>query len=104
MGSEWKVISGDREAYTDDRGYVVVRPIVRERPVPLFCDVCDIMMRTDNDVIAWKQSGCCHHCHIKWAAARSTQWAAGWRPSDSDIADEVKRRRALPMGVKLEGM
>lgn len=98
----WRPISGEREAFVDPRGFTVIRPLVRPPPSPLFCPVCDLMMRTDEDVRRWREDGCCHQCAMKWCDPQRERWASGWRPPPEDVESEVSRRRAVPIGVKLE--
>lgn len=98
----WQPFANDREVKIDSRGYVIIRPRVRPATVPLFCPICDLMMRTDDDSRRWRENQCCHKCSMKWVDPARERWANGWRPSREEVQDEVAYRTSLPIGVKLE--
>ncbi len=56
----------------------------RERMrVPLFCPICDIVMKGDNKT--YYKWGCCRHCHIEFVEDREERWESGWRPNQEDL-------------------
>jgi hypothetical protein len=42
-------------------GFLVAKPVDYE-PVPIFCPVCETIMRTSDDVYCFKQNKCCFAC------------------------------------------
>lgn len=79
--------------------------LVREgatSPIPLFCPVCDLMMRTAEDAAAHRESKCCAACARKWRDSNRSRWASGWRPTTKEVSEEVSARRIVPISLKLE--
>lgn len=99
----WKPFSGGRLISTNSHGFTVIRPVEKPEPVPLFCPICDLMMRTNHDTQTWHENNCCSKCSMKWAEPNRDVWMSGWRPALDDVKAEVKLRLAIPIGVKLDG-
>jgi hypothetical protein len=68
-------------------------------PVPNGCPVCGLAMLCSSDVSAYEQFACCHQCEMRWAEARRTAWAGGWRPSAEDVRAFVAELRAVPFTI-----
>ncbi len=101
--SIWKPFSRDRLINADTRGFTVIRPVEKPDPVPLFCPICDLMMRTNEDTQKWREHKCCSKCSMKWAEPDRERWASGWRPTHEEVKADVELRLAIPIGVKLDG-
>lgn len=91
--------------YVNDRlieqrdGFYVIIPVDREKSVPLACDVCKCLMRTSDDETSCLAFSCCHACALAWAHPRRNEWAAGWRPSASDVEEHLKNRPGLMFSI-----
>lgn len=79
--------------------YCVIVPVDLEQRRPLSCPVCSTLMRTKYDESSYDKYRCCDACSLKWAAARPTEWDAGWRPSKEDVDADVRER--LPLAVDI---
>jgi len=60
-----------------------------------FCDVCDLMITTSDDVEYVKKYSCCESCGMKWAESRAKEWLAGWRPGRESILEHKERSRII---------
>lgn len=91
--------------YVNDRlieqrdGFYIIVPAAREKNVPLACEVCKCLMRTSDDETSYLTFSCCHACALAWAHSRRTDWAAGWRPSASDVEIHLKNRPGLMISI-----
>ena len=72
-------------------GFKIVK-ISTSEIIPLFCDVCSIVMSGELDVRYYKKFKCCSECGMKWADLNQERWADGWRPSKEDVRREFDRR------------
>lgn len=61
-----------------------------EALVPLFCPVCDFVMRTQDDEHTYELWKCCSTCSNKWVYSNVERWKGGWRPT-KDEAKSVDR-------------
>tara|TARA_R110001583_G_scaffold7985_13_gene38977 strand:+ start:17488 stop:17739 length:252 start_codon:yes stop_codon:yes gene_type:complete len=61
------------------------------------CGICDFILTNSLDIISSDVYDCCEQCRIKWVESRKREYKAGWRPSDEDILEEIKKRKALPL-------
>jgi hypothetical protein len=96
-----------RRPYLRDRlieempeGFVVIVPTDASLPVPLFCPICDFVMRTKDDETAYREFECCDRCSRKWAAPRKKAWKDGWRPSREQVADAEADR--VPLSITFD--
>jgi hypothetical protein len=96
---QWKPYFRDRLIKQRNNFYVIV-PNDAEPNVPLFCPVCETLMRTRDDETAWLDLKCCHRCSMAWAAPRRKEWQEGWRPDHDILMREVAQRP--PLSVKFE--
>lgn len=96
--SEWEPYPGGRliKRYAK---FVVIKPVDTGPVVPLCCPLCDIMMRSRDDVEAFLEFGCCHFCALSWAHPRREAWKSGWRPAREDVLDAVAQRPPLKLSV-----
>lgn len=84
--------------------FIVIPSKVERSSVPLFCPVCDFVMRTREDRMAFESKGCCERCALRFADPRLDEWAGGWRPSQESIEEEKLRRRSTPMSTDLTSL
>ena len=52
---------------------------------PMFCPVCDLLLRSSEDVESYNNYDCCNSCFLKWAESRRESWKKGWRPTKKEI-------------------
>ena len=81
----------------DDRGtFIIVTPIDAISSTPLGCQICGMLMRSD-DVDSARMWGCCATCERTWIEGdvRQARWRSGWRP-DSESFELMLRS----IGVK----
>jgi len=81
---DWKkYIDGKLIAQHED-GFLVVKPEnYSESSKPLFCPVCDGIMRSSYDEEAYDKYECCDSCANKWVYRDVEKWKSGWRPGNS---------------------
>lgn len=91
----WRSYLNDRMIEEDPTGFFVIVPVSAEPPVPLSCDVCERLLRTCDDEVAYLEFKCCHLCALQWAHPRRDQWREGWRPTASQVTDVIASRPPL---------
>jgi len=65
---------------------------MKREVTPLACPVCDRLMRSSDDVAAYRISMCCDACSEAWARPRRKEWQDGWRPPQEDVDAHVALR------------
>ena len=93
--SDWEPYLKGRLIKKHEKGFYVIKPEDSENPIPIACPICETLMSTSDDEVAFLKHQCCHACDLKWAASRSEAWKNGWRPSQEDVQDAVKNRPPL---------
>jgi len=99
---EWKPYFGNRLRKDHPSGFVVIVPVEREEPIPLWCPVCMLLMRSSDDAQYFRTKKCCSRCGMKWADPNMNRWKTGWRPSHDEIDEEVKLRQSVPIAINLD--
>ena len=51
----------------------------------LFCNVCNYILKTHDDVITNDIYSSCHDCFLRFGEARKEEWLKGWRPRKEEI-------------------
>jgi len=54
--------------------------------IPLDCPVCELSMRDQQDIFAYRNFKCCTECKVTWAEPNYRKWASGWRPPAEKIS------------------
>jgi hypothetical protein len=86
MGLEWKPYLNDRIIADHPGGFFIIKPKESSASVqPLFCPICDIMMRSLYDEDSYHKFGCCDKCAARWVYPDMTRWKSGWRPSSESL-------------------
>ena len=94
-----KKLSGNRILIEKD-GYVVVYHEDNEKNIiPTFCEVCNCMLRTLDDEIAYNQFKCCDDCTQQFARPNVERWQTGWRPDDSELKKAISRRSPIFINI-----
>tara|TARA_Y100000992_G_scaffold301814_1_gene273731 strand:+ start:726 stop:971 length:246 start_codon:yes stop_codon:yes gene_type:complete len=62
-----------------------------KKVAPLACPLCDILFADKDDVMSWHQHGCCSTCRDFFMYPNQKKWNAGWRPSQEEIDDLLRR-------------
>lgn len=81
--------SGERP-YMNDRlvvdrdGYKVIYMSDAASIIPWTCELCDVVMRSQEDEESHVKFGCCSNCAIRWAYPNVEKWMSGWRPTKED--------------------
>jgi len=78
-------------------GLVVVYPKDLSKPTPLFCPICEYIMRSRSDSQYYEKFNCCYECGMKWAEIDQESWSQGNRPSKKEVSDEIKKRKSIPI-------
>lgn len=95
--SDWRSYLHDRLIKDEPEGFFVIVPVGADPPVPIACSVCTALFRSRDDETAHREYGCCDLCAMQWAHPRRKEWAAGWRPSKTDVETVVSSRPPLPV-------
>ncbi len=77
---EWVSYDSYREIKSTKQGKIlVIRPVERNTIVPLFCDICGFPMKTLEDSIAFRKSGCCERCDLHWSKKEIDKESEEWK-------------------------
>ena len=63
------------EVKNNGKVIVVFDSEVKGCQVPLFCFHCSFPMKTIDDSISFRESGCCSKCHINWSFKMEIDWS-----------------------------
>lgn len=85
--TDWKNYPGNRLICKGDKFSIII-PADRDDAMPLFCCICDSIMRTSLDEEAYEKFNCCDSCATYWAYPRKDEWKSGWRPSEEEIKNK----------------
>lgn len=83
-------------------GFYIITPKEEFSNIPLCCPVCNLLMRSKEDEIAYNDLKCCDRCSMSWAASRREKWKSGWRPSLDDIQQNVNQRPSLIVNIDVD--
>jgi len=90
---EWKPYIGDRLIQKREDFYVI-KPADDQRVIiPLFCPVCDYVMRSKDDEKSFREFSCCECCETNWARPNREAWNEGWRPSHQEIYNKFGKKK-----------
>jgi len=88
----WKPYLNDRLIAEHPEGFYVIKPVDYVMTAdPLFCPVCDGIMRGAFDDEAYKRFSCCDKCANSWAYPNVEKWKQGWRPSSDEIRNNCSK-------------
>lgn len=65
----------------------------------LWCNICNFVLITGEDIIRSKENNCCEECWLRFGQGRKEEWKNGWRPDKETIKRYKLERRIL--NVKL---
>lgn len=91
----WRQYHGDREIAEHPLGFVVIRSIDRNDPIPLCCPQCSYVLRSRDDEEAFLEHQVCEHCLTHWVYPNRDRWDNGWRPSPEEVAGVSVTRSPL---------
>ena len=63
--------------------------------IGLFCQVCNYVLSSTQDIEFSRQYGCCNECYMTFAASRAKEWEKGWRPDEKTLNRYKDERRIL---------
>lgn len=90
----------DGRVWWEEDGFIVVSPKDDGRcRVPLFCPICDHVMRTLDDRGSFESYGCCYNCVIRWVSFDEKRWQDGWRPSSREAREEAAKSSSLSINI-----
>lgn len=89
---EWKEYTKDRVICLHPDDFYIIVPKERQKKHPIFCPVCDHIMRTGLDEISFKKFECCDSCATFWAYPNKEKWLTGWRPSPDEVSNKYNIR------------
>ena len=81
-----------------DRVIVIDNTIKKEKNI--WCDLCNYVLVTYEDMESNKKNGCCEECWLRFGQARRTEWVDGWRP-DKETLERYKLERSI-LNIKLK--
>ncbi len=56
-----------------------------------FCNICDNVISTRQDVVQMMDHSCCDDCVTYWLEPNREKWKDGWRPSDEQLSPYIER-------------
>ena len=96
--TKWDSLGNDRLITQLDHNIFIIKPSNGADNMSLFCPVCHIIMDISLDAHAYRLFQCCEPCARTWAYANADLWHQLWRPSESDIIENVKKRNKRSLG------
>ena len=87
---EWKSYLNDRLIAEHKDGFFVIKPNKLEESMPIFCPVCEFIMRSSMDEDSYRKFSCCDSCSTTWAYPNKKKWSEGWRPSSDEVANKYR--------------
>ncbi len=66
----------------------------------LWCDLCEYILITYEDIQLNKKNGCCEECWLRFGESRRSEWKRGWRP-DKETLERYKLERSI-LNIKLK--
>jgi len=72
MNNQWEDLGDNTQIKSLAKGkIVVVAPKnLKNTVVPLFCSLCSLPMRTQEDGLAYKKHDCCEKCEMRWRSTK----------------------------------
>lgn len=96
---EFKPYPGNRLVKKINDIYVI-KPSDIDKTMPLFCECCDLMMRTKDDEEAWEKFQCCDLCMREWAIPKYNLWSTGWRPNLDEIEEIISNKNLFTINIE----
>lgn len=59
--------------------------------VPMFCPVCERIMKGSKSTNTYYDFGCCSDCFIEFVDGRVKKWKSGWRPDEKELEIYYKK-------------
>lgn len=87
---KWKNYTSNRLIAEHPCGFYIIKPAAENDAQPLFCPVCEVIMRSIMDDDAYKKFTCCDSCSIIWAYSNRDKWKNGWRPTSDEVMNKYK--------------
>ena len=87
-----KVEHSNEEEFNDHMKKHISEGIAKQ----LDCSVCNTLLSGKEDVLSYKQNGCCKLCTDVFVYPNRQKWDEGWRPCLDEIASQREKRRAIP--------
>jgi hypothetical protein len=91
----WKNISADRKMKKLKK-YSLVMPKADIAVIPLECPVCEILMSSLEDTLAYQEYNCCRGCELMWVYPNKTRWLTGWRPPVEQLKQYKDEKNSIP--------
>lgn len=85
----------------DDQFYVIV-PEEIESIVPLYCPICERLLRTQDDENSYLEYECCNFCALNFAHARKNEWKNGWRPTKEEVKERSTNFPYLSVTIDID--
>lgn len=85
---KWKEYTGNRLIMEHSEGFYVIKPKEDVNHFPLFCPLCESIMRTELDEEEFKKFSCCDSCAMNWVYPNREKWEKGWRPSVEEVMNK----------------
>jgi hypothetical protein len=89
---KWRPYLNNRIIAEHPSGFYVIKSTEPSEGRPIFCPLCDSIMRTDLDEDAYKKFECCDSCATNWAYPNKEKWKDGWRPSSDEVSNKYNVR------------
>lgn len=60
----------------------------------IWCDVCEYVLVSSQDIRSQRDNGCCEECWLTFGQSRREDWKNGWRPIKETL-ERYKRERSI---------
>lgn len=81
----WKPYPHNRLVYEHPDGFFVIKEKDVIKSTPLFCPICEAIMKFFYDEESFKKFECCDSCSNYFVYPNMEKWKNGWRPSKDDV-------------------
>ena len=89
----WKPYPSNRVISLHPAGFHIIKPAsMNDSSQPLFCPLCESIMKTIYDEESYKKFECCDDCASSWVYPDKKKWADGWRPPEEEVRNKYKNR------------
>ena len=85
----WNSYTNNRLICEHPSGFFIIKPLDQPVGQPIFCPVCECIMRTCFDDEAYEKFTCCEACSNKWVYTNSARRVSGWRPTKEEIIEKI---------------
>ena len=74
--------------FTEEDGIIIIKP-ANYVAHPNDCPVCGFAFRHVDDLVEYKNYGCCIDCSLIFRQPNAKKWLEGWRPTRKEVTNII---------------